>query len=195
MPDLDAYLDKRDLNVTPEPGPDGQASTHDPPAFVIHEHDASSHHFDLRLEVDGVLRSWAVPKGPSTDPRDKRLAIQTEDHPLSYADFEGVIPQDEYGGGTTLVWDAGTYTTDKSDFAAALEEGHATFVLHGEKLTGGYVLQRFADQDSDQPKWLLIKQDDDEADARRKPTSTEPESVLTGRDLHDVAQDGSDDDG
>jgi DNA ligase D-like protein (predicted 3'-phosphoesterase) len=192
VPDLEDYLDRRDLDVTPEPGP-GDTPTHDPPVFVIHEHDASTHHLDLRLEVDGVLRSWAVPKGPSTDPRVKRLAIQTEDHPLSYADFEGVIPEDEYGGGTTLVWDAGTFTTDKDDFAAALDEGEATFALHGEKLTGGYALVRI--EEGDQPQWLLIKRDDDGADARRRPTSTEPESVLTGRDLDAVAAEEGPDDG
>lgn len=164
--------------------------------FVIHEHGASSHHYDLRLEVDGVLKSWAVPKGPSTDPSEQRLALPTEDHPLSYADFEGVIPEDEYGGGTVLVWDAGTWEdlkeTDSDgdeppSLSEQLDDGHATFALHGEKLRGGYALTRTSG--GDEERWLLVKMDDEEADARRNPTSTEPESVLSGRTLAEVADD------
>lgn len=163
------------------------------PRFVVQEHDASTHHFDLRLEVEGVLRSWAVPKGPSTDPREKRLAVPTEDHPLAYADFEGVIAEGEYGAGTVLVWDTGTYRTRKEDdegnetpMADQLTDGHATFWLEGEKLIGGYALTRVATGDDE--RWLLVKMADEEADARRNPVSTEPESVTTGRTLEEVAE-------
>ena len=104
----DSYRRKRDFKRTPEP-PGGRRRSGETPMFVIQEHDASTHHFDVRLELDGVLKSWAVPKGPSTDPREKRLAIATEDHPLHYADFEGMIPAGEYGAGTVIVWDRGRY--------------------------------------------------------------------------------------
>lgn len=192
MPEDDAlreYLDKRDLDSTPEPA---GGETDDGPRFVIQKHDASSLHYDFRLEADGVLKSWAVPKGPSTDPDDQRLAVRTEDHPLDYAGFEGVIPQAQYGGGTVIVWDAGTYE-DRSegddgsiiDVAEAVEEGHVRVWLHGEKLRGGYDLVH-ARVGGDEDNWLLRKIDDDEADARRNPTSTEPASVLTGRTIEDV---------
>jgi len=165
------------------------------PIFVIQEHDASSHHFDFRIEVDGALKSWAVPKGPSTDPSEKRLAIPTEDHPLDYADFEGVIPEGEYGAGTVLVWDTGPYENlTESDgrevpIGKALKDGHAVIGLRGKKLQGGYVLQRTSGGKDE--KWLLIKEDDDEADARRNPVSTEPKSVLSGRTLSQVRKDDS----
>ena len=187
---LDRYRRKRDASRSPEPaGRSGEPSG--APRFVIQKHDASSLHYDFRLEVDGVLKSWAVPKGPSTDPREKRLAIATEDHPLDYADFEGVIPEGEYGAGTVLVWDRGRYenVTDKEDgtqpMAEALAAGHALVRLDGEKISGGYALQRI---DDDAGQWLLIKMDDDAADARRNPVSTEPRSVLSGRDIEQIAQ-------
>jgi DNA ligase D-like protein (predicted 3'-phosphoesterase) len=163
--------------------------------FVIQKHDASTLHYDFRLEVDGVLRSWAVPKGPSTDPREKRLAIPTEDHPLSYADFEGTIPEDEYGGGTVLVWDAGSYEniTEKdgkvTPLARALEDGHALVRLSGQKLTGGFALQRTGK--GKDARWLLVKMDDDAADARRNPVSTEPKSVISDRTIAEIAKDAS----
>jgi DNA ligase D-like protein (predicted 3'-phosphoesterase) len=187
---LDPYRSRRDPDATQEPFASG-AFASDGCAFVIQKHDASSLHYDVRLEVDGVLKSWAVPKGPSTDPRDKRLAIATEDHPLEYAAFEGVIPEDEYGGGTVLIWDRGSFEniTEKSDgvrpMAEALAEGHVLVRLHGEKLGGGYALQRI-DEAADQ--WLLVKMDDAEADARRNPVSTEPRSVSTGRGLDEIAE-------
>lgn len=187
---LDDYKSKRDFSRSAEPQGGGAEDDHTP-IFVIQKHDASSLHYDVRLQVEGVLKSWAVPKGPSTDPRDKRLAVQTEDHPLDYARFEGVIPADEYGGGTVLIWDRGTFEniTEKDDglrpMAEALRAGHALFRLNGEKLSGGYALQRI---DEDEGQWLLIKMDDDEADARRNPVSTQPESVETGRDLDGVAK-------
>jgi DNA ligase D-like protein (predicted 3'-phosphoesterase) len=158
------------------------------PRFVIQQHDASSRHYDFRLEVEGTLRSWAVPKGPSTDPREKRLAVEVEDHALEYADFEGVIGEG-YGAGTVIVWDAGTYRNldDDRSTADALEAGHARIWLEGEKLEGGWTLQRT--RGGAKPQWLLIKRRDEGADARRKPTSTQPESVKTGRTIEQVARD------
>jgi DNA ligase D-like protein (predicted 3'-phosphoesterase) len=191
------YRAKRDFSQTSEPSGGATESGGDAPIFVIQKHDASSLHYDVRLEVDGVLKSWAVPKGPSTDPRDKRLAIATEDHPLDYAEFEGVIPKDQYGGGTVLIWDRGTYrniTRKDGGLRAmpdALSEGHVLVWLEGEKLSGGYALQRI---DDDRDQWLLVKMDDGEADARRNPVSTEPASVATGRGLDEIAgQQGKED--
>lgn len=203
---LKDYESKRDFAKTSEPR--GGEATFDwaksRPIFVIQKHDASTLHYDLRLEVDGVLKSWAVPKGPSTDPREKRLAVPTEDHPLPYADFEGVIPEEEYGGGSVIVWDRGSYRNLKEDeaeegkpvpsVAEQIEDGHATVWLEGEKLTGGYALLRTGK--GDKARWLLIKMKDDGADARRNPTSTQPESVITGRTVEEVAeQEGASDDG
>jgi DNA ligase D-like protein (predicted 3'-phosphoesterase) len=190
----DEYARKRDFDRTPEPR-GGKRRSGDRHVFVVQQHDATNMHYDFRIEVGGVLRSWAVPKGPSTDPREKRLAVPTEDHPLDYADFEGVIPEGEYGAGTVLVWDTGAYENlteedgKKIPIEDALDNGHAVVRLEGEKLHGGYVLQRVSSDDEE--KWLLIKRGDDEADARRNPVSTEPESVLSGRTLEEVADDAS----
>jgi DNA ligase D-like protein (predicted 3'-phosphoesterase) len=185
------YHTRRDFSRTPEPAGRRKRSGRSP-AFVIQEHKASTHHFDFRLEVDGVLRSWAVPKGPSTDPREKRLAVPVEDHPLDYADFEGVIPQGQYGGGAVIVWDRGTYNniTEKDGklqpVSEALERGHLLVRLHGEKLEGGYALHRTGKGKDE--RWLLIKMRDDQADARRRPTSTQRESVESGRTVGEVEQ-------
>ncbi|MBB3184883.1 DNA ligase D-like protein (predicted 3'-phosphoesterase) [Halomonas fontilapidosi] len=184
---LKRYREKRDLHRTPEPDEGGREGQR--PRFVIQQHDASTLHYDVRLEVDGVLKSWAVPKGPSTDPRDKRLAIPTEDHPLAYADFEGVIPKGEYGAGTVLIWDRGDYRNlkegdDRPSIAEQLKEGHATVWLEGEKLRGGYALIRTHLEQGE--GWLLVKMEDEAADARRNPTSTEPESVVSGRTLEEI---------
>ena len=152
--------------------------------FVIQQHAASTLHFDFRLEVEGVLRSWAVPKGPSTDPREKRLAMQVEDHSLGYGDFEGVIGGG-YGAGRVIVWDAGTYRPlTAGSPAQALDNGHLSFWLEGKKLRGGWTLRRT--HAGDKPQWLLIKRRDEEADARRNPVSTQPESVLSGRTIDDL---------
>jgi len=189
---LDEYGKKRDFRSTPEPSGRDSSANGSGDRFVIQKHDARSLHYDFRLEADGVLKSWAVPKGPSTDPREKRLAVMTEDHPLDYAGFEGVIPEGEYGAGTVLVWDRGTYenTSEGDDgepipLAEGLERGHVTVRLHGEKLSGGYALTRTAWKSEND--WLLVKMDDDEADARRNPTSTEPDSVASGRSLEQIA--------
>jgi DNA ligase D-like protein (predicted 3'-phosphoesterase) len=153
--------------------------------FVVQKHDATSLHYDFRLEVDGVLKSWAVPKGPSTDPRDRRLAMQVEDHGLDYADFEGMIGPG-YGAGAVIVWDTGTYENLSDEpMAKALERGTARVWLHGQKLRGGYTLRRTSG--GAKPKWLLIKRRDEEADARRNPVSSQPRSVLSGRTIEEVA--------
>jgi DNA ligase D-like protein (predicted 3'-phosphoesterase) len=157
------------------------------PAFVVQKHAATSLHYDFRLEVDGVLRSWAVPKGPSTDPRDKRLAMEVEDHGLDYADFEGVIEEGSYGAGAVIVWDNGTYENllEDQSMSEALERGHARVWLRGSKLRGGYTLRRTSG--GEKPQWLLMKRRDEEADARRNPVSTEPRSVVSGRTIEEVA--------
>lgn len=145
--------------------------------FVVQEHRASTHHYDLRLEVDGRMRSWAVPKGPSLDPAAKRLAVQVEDHALSHNDFEG-----NTDGGGVIVWDRGTYEQGgRVTWPEALDRGHAVFVLHGEKLRGGFALQRT--RPTEPPQWLLVKRRDDEARSGSDVTAERPESVLSGRTL------------
>ncbi len=195
---LSEYRSKRDFRRSPEPsgspGETGPGLDRDGnPLFVIQQHDASTLHWDFRLEADGVLKSWAIPKGPSTDPRDKRLAVATEDHPLDYADFEGTIPEGEYGGGTVIVWDAGPYkniTRNEQDeevaLGEALQQGHVEIWLEGKKLRGGYALVN-AKLGGKSENWLLVKMADEAADARRNPTSTEPRSVLSGRTITEVA--------
>jgi DNA ligase D-like protein (predicted 3'-phosphoesterase) len=190
---LKRYRDKRDFARTPEPR-SGRARRARRPIFVVQKHDATSLHYDVRLEAGGVLKSWAVPKGPSTDPRDKRLAMPTEDHPMSYARFEGVIPEGEYGAGPVIVWDTGTYRnlTEESGrevpVEEALRDGHLKVWLEGRKLTGGWSLRRVGGRmGQGREKWLLVKLRDETADARRRPTSSQPESVLTGRTVEEVA--------
>jgi len=199
MPDrLERYRRKRDPDTTPEPGvrderaPRRRRRRAKEPRFVIQKHDASTLHYDFRLEVDGTLRSWAVPKGPSTDPRERRLAVEVEDHPLAYADFEGVIGAG-YGSGAVIVWDAGTYRNldEERSMAEALDAGHAKVWLEGEKLRGGWTLHRT--NAGAKPQWLLMKRRDEGADARRNPQSTQPESVKTGRTVEEVARAGGDD--
>lgn len=188
---LREYRRKRDFGRTPEPSKRGRRRR--APRFVIQKHDASSLHYDFRLEAGGVLKSWAVPKGPSTDPREKRLAMATEDHPLSYGDFEGVIPEGEYGAGPVIVWDAGTYRNLSEEGGTeipveeAVDRGHVKVWLEGTKLRGGWSLRRTAIGRSARAKWLLVKLRDEQADARRRPVSSQPESVLTGRTIEDVA--------
>lgn len=190
---LDEYRKKRDPKSTPEPFGTGRHGF-DEPMFVIHKHGASNLHYDFRLEGEGVLKSWAVPKGPSTDPSEKRLAVRTEDHPLEYLDFEATIPEGQYGAGPVLVWDMGPYenrtTDDDGDVVPltdAVDNGHVVAWLHGSKLSGGYALTRVG---RGKERWLLVKMHDEGADARRRPTSTQPESVKTGQDLEDIAEEG-----
>lgn len=145
--------------------------------FVVSEHQATAHHFDLRLEVDGVMRSWTVPKGPSLDPAAKRLALQVADHGLDHDDAEGTL-----GDGYVIVWDRGTYEQGgRVAWPAAIERGHAVFVLHGEKLHGGFALQRT--RAGAKAQWLLVKRRDDEARPGSDVVAERPESVLSGRTL------------
>jgi len=157
------------------------------PRFVIQHHAARGDHFDFRLEIDGVLVSWAIPTGPSINPKDRRMARRTKDHPLDNASFEGVIPEGEYGAGAVIVWDRGTYTNaTRYEMAEGLERGHLSFRLDGEKLTGGYALTRI--REGKDETWLLIKRRDEDADARRKPAQSQPESVLSGRALDELGE-------
>jgi DNA ligase D-like protein (predicted 3'-phosphoesterase) len=151
--------------------------------FVVQEHAATAHHFDLRLEVDGAMRSWAVPKGPSMDPAVKRFAVQVEDHALSHNDFEG-----RAGKGGVIVWDRGAYEQGgRVAWPEALERGHAVFVLRGEKLRGGFALQRT--RGGEKPQWLLIKRKDEEARPGSDVTAEEPRSVLSDRTLDELLAD------
>jgi len=165
------------------------------PIFVVQKHAARNLHYDFRLEVDGVLKSWAVPKGPSTDPREKRLAMAVEDHELEHARFEGVIGKGLYGAGAVIVWDTGPYrnVTERDGreipIDEALEAGHAVVELDGKKLRGAYAMTRTG-AEGDRERWLLVKKRDAAADARRNPISTEPESVLSGRTVEEVAAEG-----
>src|SRR5262245_56754089 len=153
--------------------------------FVVQEHRATAHHFDLRLEVGGVMRSWAVPKGPSLDPADKRLAVQVEDHGIDHNDFEGAL-----GDGGVIVWDRGTYEQGgRVAWPEAIERGHAVFVLHGEKLRGGFALQRT--RPGAKPQWLMIKRKDDEARPGSDIVAERPEPVVSGATLDDLLRDQS----
>ena len=163
----------------------------DKPIYVIQLHKAKRMHFDFRLEVGGMLISWAVPKGPSLDPREKRLAVRTEDHALEYADFEGNIPEGEYGAGTVIVWDKGMYENvstegdKKISMSTALQAGHIKVSLFGKKLRGGYSLIQTKMHGEDK-NWLLVKDNDAEADVHRNPASTDRASVLTGKTIEEM---------
>jgi len=185
---LKQYKEKRNFKQTSEPK--GKANfDYDQAIFVIHKHDAQNLHYDFRIESNGVLKSWAVPKGPSTDPSVKRLAIETEDHPMDYADFEGHIPQGNYGAGQVIIWDKGTYENHSKkeeevlSIKDAYDSGHISIWLKGEKLKGGYELVHMHDD-----QWLLIKTDDSEADARRKPTKTQAKSVISDQSIEDIKE-------
>src|SRR4051812_33777798 len=178
---LSTYRAKRDFAKTREPV--GRAAAAAGSRFVVHRHAATNEHYDLRLELDGVLKSWAVPKGPSLNPADKRLAVQTEDHPIEYLEFEGVIPAGEYGGGEMIVWDAGTWAP-MEDAAQGLASGAFKFRLAGEKLKGGWMLARLKPKPGDKKlNWLLFKERDSAADAGTDILRTRPESVKTGRPI------------
>ncbi len=192
---LEKYQAKRDFKATPEPSGDtrksGRRRKQSKLAFVIQKHAASRLHYDFRLEWDGVLKSWAVAKGPSYFPGDKRLAIQVEDHPLEYGGFEGVIPKGQYGGGTVMLWDRGTWEP-LGDPTEGLRKGSLKFVLHGEKLHGHWALIRMGGKFANQskPSWLLIKEHDREAHTADDIAITEsaPDSVLSGRDMNAIAK-------
>ena len=199
---LTEYRRKRDFRVTAEPRGGievprlGRAL-----AFVIQKHAASHLHYDLRLELGGVMKSWAVPKGPSLDPADRRLAVQVEDHPIEYNTFEGIIPQGEYGGGTVMLWDRGTYEpvamTDGEDPERALRRelhrGRLTVRFFGERLRGVFSLVRTSagDDDSAKPQWLLMKRDDEDAQRGSDITRDARTSVATGRTMESIAAEAS----
>ncbi|HWC45139.1 MAG TPA: DNA polymerase ligase N-terminal domain-containing protein, partial [Casimicrobiaceae bacterium] len=188
---LELYRKKRNFETTPEPEGRVHARGSRDPVFVIQKHAASHLHYDFRLEHNGVLLSWAVPKGPSLDPRDKRLAMHVEDHPIEYGDFEGVIPPKQYGSGTVLLWDRGTWEP-QGDVDAGYRQGKLKFVLHGEKLHGGWMLVKSHGGKYDGEKsWLLIKENDEYARAGPDGhvVETEPDSVASGRSLEAIAAD------
>lgn len=185
---LKKYQQRREFAKTPEPK--GSIKKTASQKFVIQKHDASHLHYDFRLEIGGVLVSWAVPKGPSLNPKIKRLAIQTEDHPLEYGGFEGTIPEGEYGGGTVMIWDYGTYKNLKAKtMTACLKEGRIEVELRGEKLQGGFALVHTHMPGVGGKQWLLIKLDDEAASARKNPVSTQKKSAKTGRTMREIARD------
>ncbi|MEP6613887.1 MAG: DNA polymerase ligase N-terminal domain-containing protein, partial [Mucilaginibacter sp.] len=187
---LEKYVEKRDFTKTAEPKA-GKSKEKDALTFVIQKHDASRLHYDFRLEMDGVLKSWAVPKGPSTDPKTKRLAMMVEDHPYDYRKFEGIIPEGEYGGGTVIVWDEGTYEpieeikgkkAQEKELLKELEAGSLKIKLHGTKLRGEYALVKTHGMGEN--GWLLIKHNDDYASA--KDITKLDESVLSGKTIESM---------
>jgi bifunctional non-homologous end joining protein LigD len=188
-PRLKEYEKKRRFDVTPEPAPGKgarpEAGPKGAPIFMVHKHAARALHYDLRLEMDGALASWAIPKGPSYDPAVKRLAVQTEDHPLEYGAFEGRIPEGEYGAGDSLIWDRGWYETDPPNQQSAMrKKGHLAIILHGEKLRGRWHLVRTGSRRSAPgPKsaWLFFKAKDELADPSYDVVAARPESVQSGR--------------
>lgn len=192
---LKEYRKKRKFDVTPEPSGSSPspATSKGRLLYVIQKHRATQLHYDFRLELNGVLLSWAIPKGPSLDPSVKRLAMQVEDHPLQYAEFEGVIPEGEYGGGTVMVWDIGQWEPESDDPAAALKKGDFKFTLHGKKLGGSWVLVRTRGFGSRADKsWLLIKHRDQHASTRDIAVE-EPRSVVSQRLLAEIARAGGGD--
>lgn len=190
---LTQYHKKRDFNHTSEPrGSTTSKRKKDRQLFVVQKHAASHLHFDLRLEDRDVLLSWAVPKGPSLNPQEKRLAIQTEDHPLDYAHFEGIIPQGEYGGGTVMVWDIGTFELIQKDpkkpitLTKALAQGHADFILYGKRLQGTFSLIHAKNFDPNH--WLLIKKDD-EFTSTKNIVRAYTRSALSNRTMAQITKD------
>jgi bifunctional non-homologous end joining protein LigD len=173
---LERYREMRDFGVTPEPRGKRVSSREKALHYYIQRHDATRLHYDFRLELDGALKSWAVPKGPSLDPKDRRLAVEVEDHPLDYGEFEGTIPEKQYGAGDVLLWDRGLWTSEDADPGAALKKGTLHFRLDGEKLQGRWVLTRTR-RDEKKPQWLLIKRNDEHASAEVDIIEARPESV------------------
>ncbi len=183
---LAKYRSKRDFSKTREPSGESTARSAGN-SFVIQKHAARRLHYDFRLELDGVLLSWSVPKGPSVSPNEKRLAVRVEDHPLDYADFEGVIPPGQYGGGTVVVWDRGTWEPDPGkDPHEGVAKGHLSFTLHGAKLTGRWHLVRTKGGDKHE-NWLLFKSRDDAANENLDIVAAEPASVVSGRTVEQIA--------
>src|SRR5271154_6055822 len=191
---LETYHAKRDFEKTSEPkGSVKKAGAKQDLSFVVQKHAATQLHYDFRLEWNGVLLSWAVPKGPSPDPTVKHLAMQVEDHPVEYASFEGVIPEGEYGGGTVMVWDEGTWSPESPDVNAALAKGDLKFTLHGKKLKGSWVLVRTHGWGSSSGKsWLLIKHRD-QYTSTKDVTIEKPRSIVSNKLLAEIARDGGGD--
>ncbi len=189
---LREYRRKRDFTRTPEPaGGAAPAAAGEGPLYVIQKHAARRTHYDFRLELDGVLKSWAIPKGPSLDPQQKRLAVEVEDHPVEYGGFEGVIPKGEYGGGTVMIWDRGWWEP-VGDAAKSLAEGELKFILHGAKLQGRFVLVRLKPREGDKAtNWLLIKERDETAipGSNTRVVDELPDSASSGRDMATIAKD------
>ena len=189
---LKEYRAKRDFSRTPEPAPSRARKSRGKLSYLIQKHDASHTHYDFRLEHDGVLLSWAVPRGPSYDTADKRLAVRTEDHPLEYGKFEGTIPEDEYGGGTVMLWDTGTWEPQEGiDIDEGLKNGKLAFLLYGKRLQGKWALVRMRAGKKDRGKenWLLIKEIDDLAGPEKRPiVEREKRSVTTGRTMEEIAK-------
>ncbi|MDX6616282.1 MAG: hypothetical protein QOD60_1373 [Solirubrobacterales bacterium] len=191
---LSGYEAKRDFGRTSEPRAKRRGTKSKHPRFVIQKHAATSLHYDLRLEIGAALASWAVPKGPSTDPRVKRLAMRTEDHPLEYLEFEGVIPKGSYGAGEMIVWDRGVFENishtrrgEPLTLEESLEKGDLKIFLLGDKVKGPYALFRTS-QPGEREQWLLVKKKGEGADARRNPTSSQPESVLSGKTIEQLRE-------
>ncbi len=184
---LRAYRKKRDFGKTPEPAGGGPPDSPSHNRFVVQHHKARRRHYDLRLEMEGVLRSWAVPKGPSLDPGEKRLAVHVEDHPLDYIDFEGVIPEGEYGAGQVIVWDQGTYDCPgkERDPVEAFQKGALHLRLQGQKLRGTWLLVRIEKEENN---WLFFKKEDEFADPSRDILQEKPESVLSGLKVEEVTE-------
>lgn len=179
---LAEYNRRRRFDVTPEPAGKMKRTKKKEREFVIQKHRATSLHYDFRLEHDGVMLSWAVPKGPSLDPANRRFAMQTEDHPIEYNQFEGVIPEGEYGGGTVMIWDRGTWEPEVEDVDQALAKGDLKFTLHGQKLRGSWVLVRMRER-----QWLLIKHRDKVA-STLDITAAKPRSAVSRRTLAGIAR-------
>jgi bifunctional non-homologous end joining protein LigD len=187
---LAEYKRKRDFEKTAEPEGRAIRKSGRKLHFVVQKHAASHLHYDFRLELDGVMKSWAVPKGPSYDPATKRLAMEVEDHPIEYNSFEGTIPQGQYGGGTVMLWDRGTYEAEDGGGEEALRDGYERgdlkFVLHGKRLMGGWVLVRMR-RPGARAQWLLIKHRDDYATSKVDVTEEVQTSVTTGRTMEEIA--------
>ncbi len=193
-PELSEYRKKRDFSQTAEPEGGGTARSRHKSQFVIQKHAASHLHYDLRLEHDGVMKSWAVPKGPSLDPSVKRLAMQVEDHPIEYNEFEGTIPKGEYGGGTVMLWDRGTYSyggtnpDPREGLRQGYQKGDFKFVLDGKRLKGSWALVRMRGDRPGKPQWLLIKHNDEHAAPGSDVAAEHRTSVTTGRTMEEIAE-------
>jgi bifunctional non-homologous end joining protein LigD len=185
---LTEYKAKRDFKITSEPKGSGHRKRAPELSFVVQKHQASHLHYDFRLEWNGVLLSWAIPKGPSIDPSVKRLAMAVEDHPIEYGGFEGIIPEGQYGGGTVMVWDRGTWQAESPDVDEDLKKGELKFVLHGSKLKGSWVLVRTKSVGkSTRTAWLLIKHKDRYSSAEDI-IATKSRSVLSKRSMAGIAE-------